>query len=207
MKTVAIIDYGLGNLRSVYNGFEYVGAKPFIAEKPQDLKSADCTVLPGVGAFGDGMEHLRGNGWVEPIQNIAMKDKKPFLGICLGMQLLASTGEEHGNFEGLGLVEGKVVKFNPEDPSIRIPHIGWNAVTAQEGSKSYDDLEMPQDYYFVHSYVFQPSDPSVISGTCQYGHDFAASIEQGNIWGAQFHPEKSQAAGLTFLRNFLKMGD
>jgi len=204
MRKVAIIDYGLGNLRSVYNGFEYVGAQPFIADSPEDMAGADCAVLPGVGAFGDGMQILRDNGWLNAIEIFAVKDKKPFLGICLGMQLLAKEGSENGFHEGLGLIDGHVVRLSPDDDKIRIPHIGWNDVTAQAGSATYEGIDTPQDFYFVHSYVFEPDDPSVISGTCHHGQVFAASVESGNIWGVQFHPEKSQAAGLALLQNFLK---
>lgn len=207
MKKVAIIDYGLGNLRSVYNSFEYIGAQPIISSDPAEMLNCAYAVLPGVGAFGDGMDNLNNNGWTEAIIKFAKDDKKPFLGICLGMQLLAKNGTENGDHDGLGLVDGNVVKLSPEDKSIRVPHIGWNDVSPKNNKKSYEGLEQPQDFYFVHSYILEPDDQSIVSGTCDYGQEFIASVEQDNIWGAQFHPEKSQKAGLSLLRNFLKVGD
>lgn len=205
MKKIAIINYGLGNLRSVYNALEFIGADPFITENSQGLNQCDGAILPGVGAFGDGMEHLRDNGWVEAIHEYALEKQKPFLGICLGMQLLASTGTEHGDHAGLDLIKGKVVRLETGDRAARIPHIGWNSVNIAQGTKSYADSEDEQDFYFVHSYVFEPDESAVISGKCTHGKEFVASVEKDNIWGAQYHPEKSQKAGLAYLQNFLKV--
>lgn len=205
MKRVAIINYGLGNLRSVSNAFEFLGAAPFVAEAPETLKNADFAVLPGVGAFGDGMENLRGGGWIDAILEYAVEGKKPFLGICLGMQLLATTGTEHGNHEGLNLVPGAVVRLTAADKMTRIPHIGWNEVKTSPEARMYSGVPTPHDFYFVHSYVLAAYNKEVVSGRCHHGEDFAASVEQDNVWGVQFHPEKSQKAGLALLNNFLGM--
>ncbi len=205
MKRVAIIHYGLGNLRSVYNAFEHIGAEPFIAETPNDLKNADAAVLPGVGAFGDGMDYLNDNGWTPEILDYALQKQKPFIGLCLGMQLLATTGTEFGERPGLGLIEGTVIKLSSPDKNIHIPHVGWNNINVTPGKKMYEDIANPLDYYFVHSFYLQTNDNSVVSGTCRHGQEFVASVEKDNIWGAQFHPEKSQRAGLGLLQNFLKV--
>lgn len=205
MKRVGIIHYGLGNIRSVSNAFEYVGASPFIATKPSDLKYADYVVLPGVGAFGDGMDHLNNNGWTQEILDYATVKKKPLIGLCLGMQLLASKGTEFGEHDGLGLIEGTVIKLTSADKSIRIPHIGWNNVNVALGKRMYEDIAAPLDYYFVHSFYLNTNDNSAVSGTCHHGQEFVASIEKDNVWGAQFHPEKSQRVGLALLSNFLKI--
>lgn len=205
MKKIAIINYGLGNLSSVYNALEFIGADPFVTEDHKELDQCDGAILPGVGAFGDGMAHLRDNGWVDAIHEFALEKQKPFLGICLGMQLLASSGTEHGDFDGLDLIKGTVVKLVTGDRSARIPHIGWNSVSGTDGKKSYVDIEDGQDFYFVHSYVLEPEDDAVVSGKCSHGKEFIASVEKDNIWGAQYHPEKSQKSGLAYLQNFLKV--
>lgn len=202
--SVAIINYELGNLRSVQNALEFLGAESFIAQSPGELEGASHIILPGVGAFGDGMKILNERGWTMHILEQAHEKKKPFLGICLGMQLLAESGAEHGIHKGLGLIKGAVEKMKA-GPEIRIPHIGWNAVSALPGSAMYDGLADGQDFYFVHSYILNPADQSIISGRCMHGEKFVASVEQGNIWGAQFHPEKSQKPGLVLLKNFLKL--
>ena len=203
--SVAVINYGLGNLKSVVNAIGYLGADVYIAEKPDELQNASHVILPGVGAFGEGMQILKGDGWVDDIKTHAVQKQKPFLGICLGMQLLASRGTEYGDHEGLGLISGVVDKMKASDKTVRIPHIGWNPVSAKQGFKTYDGLDAESDFYFVHSYAFKPEDESVISGTCQHGTEFVASVEKDNIWGAQFHPEKSQKSGLRLLQNFLTL--
>lgn len=205
MKKVAIIHYGLGNIRSVYNALEHVGASPFVAKTPSDLKEADAAVLPGVGAFGDGMDYLNDNGWTPEILDYATVKQKPFIGLCLGMQLLASKGTEFGDRDGLGLIDGTVIKLTSPDRNIRIPHVGWNNIEAAPGKKMYEGIAAPLDYYFVHSFYLNTNDNSVVSGTCDHGQEFVASVEKDNVWGAQFHPEKSQRAGLGLLANFLKV--
>ncbi len=202
---VAVINYGLGNLKSVVNAVEFLGSEVFIAEKPNGLNDASHVILPGVGAFGEGMQILRDDGWVTEIKRHAVNEQKPFLGICLGMQLLAAKGTEYGDHEGLGLIAGTAEKLTAPNRNVRIPHIGWNPVRAVAGSKTYEGLDGENDFYFVHSYVLKPEDESVISGLCHHGGDFVASVEKDNIWGTQFHPEKSQKAGLQLLQNFLKV--
>jgi len=199
---VAIINYGLGNLRSVYNAIQFVGGEAFIAAKPEELRNASHIILPGVGAFGDGIGILNDNGWTGEIVRQASEEGKPFLGICLGMQLLARKGTEHGDFDGLGLIDGTVIKLETGDRTLRVPHIGWNTVKIDRPGKMYEGIESA-DCYFVHSYVLETTDRNVISGTSHHGHDFVASVEYGNVWGTQFHPEKSQKPGLRILKNFV----
>lgn len=201
--SVAIINYELGNLQSVQNAIDFIGGSSFFADSPQDIQEASHVILPGVGAFGDGMQILNERGWSDAIKEHAVHHTKPFLGICLGMQLLADTGTENGVNHGLGLIGGIVEKMNAH-PNIHIPHVGWNTVSVVGQQKMYEHLE-DDDYYFVHSYVFVPSDHGAINGTCSHGDDFVASVEVDNIWGTQFHPEKSQKSGLQILTNFLKM--
>jgi glutamine amidotransferase len=203
MTPVSIVDYGMGNIRSVNNAFEALGAQPTIVSEPELLRDADLIVLPGVGAFGDGMANLRSQGWVGVLEREVLDRGKPFLGLCVGMQLLASTGTEHGEHRGLGWVPGRVTRLQPADASCRVPHVAWNDVAFTKSKGLYRDLGDAADFYFVHSYALQPDDPRVISGMCDHGGEFAASIEVDNIYATQFHPEKSQKAGMTVLRNFL----
>jgi len=198
---VAIVDYSMGNLRSVANALEAVGASPRVTADAADLTTADAIVLPGVGAFADGMRNLHERGLVEPLRQ-AVAGGKPVLGLCLGMQLLAERGTEHGTVEGLGLVPGEVVRL-PSN-GVRIPHIGWNDVRFMRTDGLYDGLGETQDFYFVHSYALRVNDARLVSGVCVHGDEFVASIEDGTVFGTQFHPEKSQAAGLAVLSNFVR---
>lgn len=200
---IAIIDTMLGNLRSVYNAFEFLGAAPYIASNSSELRKADKIVLPGVGAFGPATSALVQNGWVDELHELVRQDEKPFLGICLGMQLLAQTGYEEGEFSGLGWVQG-VVELMESRPDCPIPHIGWNDVQFPVDSRLGKGLEDGGVFYFVHSYVLQPTDADLAVGLTTHASPFVACIEQGNIWGTQFHPEKSQQAGLVVLKNFLE---
>jgi len=202
---LSIINYGMGNLRSVENAFQALGCPAKIAHHPDDLRVAERIVLPGVGAFGDGMQNLRSGGWLEVLEEEVRSKGKPFLGLCLGMQLLATRGTEHGIYDGLNWVPGTVKKIDCDDPNIRIPHIGWNEVRCTRFDGLYAGLGDSQVYYFVHSYVLWPDDSTAVSGLCSHGIDFAASVEVGNIWATQYHPEKSQKAGLKVLQNFLDM--
>jgi len=204
MKKIAIINYGVGNLQSVYNAFTMVGGIAKIVDSPKALKSFDMVVLPGVGAFGDGMNNLKTMGWVEVLEKEVKIKQKPFIGFCLGMQLLATVGYEHGSFKGLDWVSGSVDKIKSVDPTIRIPHIGWNNVRFIKKDGIFSGLGDEQSFYFVHSYVFIPADEHVISGMCSHGIDFAASIETNNISATQFHPEKSHKVGLTVIKNFIE---
>ena len=201
---IGIVDYGMGNLRSVANAFESLGFHPAIAGEPAQLREAERIVLPGVGAFGDGIDNLRAGGWVEVLEEEVLRRGKPLLGLCLGMQLLASRGTEHGDHEGLGWIEGTTRRLRPSDPAIRIPHIGWNNVEVVEGRRTYAGAKGEQSFYFVHSYVFEPADQEVVSGWCEHGERFAASIERDNILATQFHPEKSQKCGLAVLARFMQ---
>ena len=202
-SSLAIIDYGVGNLRSVANALAAVGCEATVTSQPEDLRAADRIILPGVGAFGDCMANLRKAGWIEVLEEEVRHKGKPFLGLCVGMQMLATTGKEQGTYEGLNWVPGVVERITSRDPTVRVPHIGWNDVrfTARDGL--YKGSGDTQTFYFVHSYVFHPNDPSVASGFCSYGEEFVASLEVGNIYATQFHPEKSQKAGLGVLKNFL----
>jgi len=202
---IAIIDYGMGNLRSVANAFQALGYSAVITQNPEDLRKADRIVLPGVGAFGDAMSNLRSAGWVKVMEEEVLLKRKPFLGICLGIQLLATIGTEHGEHKGLNWIPGKVLRLSSANPNLKIPHIGWNDVRFLKRNGLYAGLSDPQAFYFVHSYVLIPDDKSVISGLCNYENDFVASIEAGNIYAIQFHPEKSHKAGLKVLKNFLEV--
>ena len=203
MSDVLIIDYGMGNLRSVANAFEAIGCRPTISSNPDELPAAARIVLPGVGAFVDGMSNLRAGGWVEPLAREVLERGTPFLGICLGMQLLATTGTEGKIYPGLNWIGGIVERIEASDPSIRVPHIGWNDVRFKHGTAMYDGLRDSEAFYFVHSYVLQPDESSIANATCDHGMDFCASVVSKNIWAVQFHPEKSQGPGLRLLRNFV----
>lgn len=202
---IAIIDYGMGNLTSVANAFNTIGYKATIVQDTNDLSQASHIVLPGVGAFGDGMKNLRSSGWIDVLEREIKEKKKPFLGICLGMQLLASMGTEHGLHEGLNWISGTVKKIESNDPQIRVPHVGWNDVIFLKKDGLYRDLGDSQAFYFVHSYVLDVKDESsVVSGLTVHGIEFTASIEKDNIYATQFHPEKSQKIGLKVLENFIQ---
>jgi glutamine amidotransferase len=200
---IAVVDYGMGNLRSVANAFEAAGQPVEIVARPEGLGGAAGIVLPGVGAFGDAMRNLHDRGFVQVLDEHVRSRKIPFLGLCLGMQLVATESVEHGAHRGLGWVSGHVVRIEPNGRPIRVPHIGWNDVRFAEGTRLFAGLGESQAFYFVHSYVLEPDSKEVVSGVCEYIGPFAASIEAGNIFGTQFHPEKSQRAGLAALRNFV----
>lgn len=202
---IAIIDYGMGNLRSVYNAFQAVDARPQIVNQPAQLRDARAVVLPGVGAFGNGMRNLRERGFLEALEVEICEKGMPFLGLCLGLQLLATKGFEHGENVGMNWISGTVEKITPPNGAglLRVPHIGWNDVRIAGGSNLYQGLGEVQSFYFVHSYVLRPDDASVVTGRCDYGGEFAASIESGNISATQFHPEKSHRSGLAVLRNWV----
>lgn len=199
--TVGIINYGMGNLTSVSNAVVAAGGTAEVIHAPSDIARCSHLILPGVGAFGDAMEKLGGNGWCEEMHRHTIEQQKPFLGICLGMQLLAETGTEHGTFEGLGWIPGTVTKLDGH--GVRIPHIGWNDVELPETSGAFNNIESGQDFYFVHSYFVRPTDARCVTGWCHHGERFAASLQIDNIFATQFHPEKSQKNGLKILENFI----
>jgi imidazole glycerol-phosphate synthase subunit HisH len=203
MSDIAIIDYQMGNLRSVQKAFEKVGHAARITSKPAELAAADKVVLPGVGAFGDAMAELRRRELVEPIRE-AIASGKPFLGICLGLQLLFDIGYEGGEFEGLGVFHGKVVRFDLAPP-LKVPHMGWNRGTIKASSPMLAGVADGSFFYFVHSYHVVPEDRGLIAIEADYGHPFCAAVARGNLLATQFHPEKSQAEGLKILKNFAEL--
>lgn len=196
---IAIIDYRMGNLRSVEKGFEHAGvADVVVTDDPEVISAADGIVLPGVGAFRDASANLRESG-VEEVLRHKIGHGTPFLGICLGMQLLADVGLEEGEWTGLGIVPGVCDKL---PAGVKIPHIGWNTVEYPIDSALFDGIDESTAFYFVHSYRLSPRDSSVIIGSTEYGVRFAAAVQKDNVFAVQFHPEKSSAAGLHLLANF-----
>ena len=205
---IAIVDYGMGNLRSVQKGLERAGFPAELTSDPAAVRNATGLVLPGVGAFKKAMESLEALGLVGAITSF-IESGRPFLGICLGLQLLFTEGEEFGIQKGLGVFPGRVIRFPfgdpgaPENPAgLKVPHMGWNGVDIRKETWALRGIEEGTHFYFVHSYYPVPKDPKIISTTTEYGGEFASSIAQGNLFASQFHPEKSQAAGLTILGNF-----
>jgi glutamine amidotransferase len=200
--TIAVIDYEMGNLRSVEKALERVGAGAVVTRDPDVIMGAAAAVLPGVGAFGACMERLRRHGLVEPVRIFAASGR-PFLGICVGMQILFDESEEFGLVPGLGILPGRIVRF-ASDPERRrkVPHMGWNALRIVAPAPHLAGLEDGAQVYFVHSYYAEPADPGIVATTTDYGVTFASSVWRDNVFAAQFHPEKSQAAGLRILANF-----
>ncbi|RMG37873.1 MAG: imidazole glycerol phosphate synthase subunit HisH [Planctomycetota bacterium] len=197
---IAIIDYGMGNLRSVQKAFERLGVPARIVTEPHQVRQAERLILPGVGAFRDAMDELRRKGLVEPIREHVAADK-PFLGICLGLQLLFDVSHEDGHWEGLGIVPGEVVRF-PDRPGLKIPHMGWNSVTLAKPCPLFAGVPEGASFYFVHSYHVVPQDESVVAAWSEHGERFVAAIARGRLFATQFHPEKSQQIGLHVLKNF-----
>jgi len=208
---VALIDYGSGNLRSAEKALARAAAERgtghtiVVTADPEVAAKAERIVLPGVGAFADCMAGLKAlPGMVEALSDAVLARGIPFLGICVGMQLLASFGREFGDHPGLGWIEGDVVRMTPSDPMLKIPHMGWNELSFAAPHPLFAGIEQGAHVYFVHSYVIRPTDRAHVLASCDYGGPFAAAIGRGNIVGTQFHPEKSQATGLTILGNFLE---
>jgi glutamine amidotransferase len=197
---IAIIDYGMGNLRSVQKGFERVGCDAVVTRDLGEIESARGVVLPGVGAFSACMENLSRFGLIEPIQEVVRK-KTPFLGICLGFQLLFSESEEFGKQKGLDLFAGKVVGFHPSE-TLKVPHMGWNRIEKKTDSPFLDGITSGDYFYFVHSFYVIPQDNSLTATTTEYGGSFVSSIATERLFACQFHPEKSQELGLRLLANF-----
>lgn len=200
---IAIVDYGMGNLASVAKAFESLYADVIVTRDPADLSAAERIVLPGVGAFGEGMGKLHELDLVEPLTEQVLVRHKPFLGICLGMELMATDSHEAGYHRGLGWIDGTVRPLADLAPSLKAIHIGWNDVEPSEGSPLFAHLGDSPNFYFVHQYYVDCRDPALVSGTTEYGGSFAAAVQKGNLLAVQFHPEKSQEAGLALLRNFL----
>jgi glutamine amidotransferase len=205
MSEIAIIDYGMGNLRSVQKGLERVGCKAQVTREPQQIVSARGVVLPGVGAFSACMENLRRFGLVEAIREVVLQ-RKPFLGICLGFQLLFTESEEFGPQKGLDLFPGKVVGFHPGN-GLKVPHMGWNRIVKKKESPFLQGITDGDYLYFVHSYYVTPADVSVVATTTTYGTSFVSSIATDHLFACQFHPEKSQKIGLRILENFARFAE
>jgi glutamine amidotransferase len=195
---IAIVDYGMGNLRSVQKAFEKVGAEARVVEDPRELAAAAGIVLPGVGAFGQAMGNLSASGWVEPLRE-ACANGLPFIGICLGMQLLFDSSEEMGQHAGLGIMAGDVRRFRG---NLKVPQMGWNQIHVRHPSPLLEDVPDGSFAFFVHSYYCVPRDNSTVLATTAYGNEFASVVGRENVLGAQFHPEKSQTVGLQMLENF-----
>ena len=199
---IAIIDYGMGNLRSVQKALESLGQTAVITDDPATLESATHVILPGVGAFGDAMARLEETGLDRVIKRLAAQDK-PLLGICLGMQLLFESSTEGGYHAGLGLIPSKIVRF-PADMGLKVPHMGWNNLAPRAGSVLFKNAGDAPYVYFVHSYYAAEVSEAWTAATCTYGVTFTAAVQRGNVFGTQYHPEKSSAAGLQMLRNFIE---
>jgi imidazole glycerol-phosphate synthase subunit HisH len=199
---IAIIDYGAGNLRSVRNALAYLGAQVFTAAHPEHLEGAEKIVLPGVGAFGAGINALRQAGFEEPLKQ-AVAAGVPLLGICLGMQYLFESSDEMGQHRGLGLLPGRVTRFPANGP--KVPHMGWNQLHIQQPDGLLAGVASGAYAYFVHSYYVEGASPEDVIATTEYGLDYPSVVGRGSVWGIQPHPEKSQAVGLRILRNFVEM--
>jgi glutamine amidotransferase len=202
-QRVAIVDYGLCNLDSVRRAFEEVGARPFVTDDPGDLDDCDRIVLPGVGAFPDAMRNLRARDLDDALTKQVMEQGAPFLGICLGMQLVAATSHEVMQTAGLGWIDAEVVRFRSSTE--RIPHVGWNEVVPARASTLFDGIPPRADFYFVHSFHVACADPTDVLATTDYCGGFTAAIQRGGVYGVQFHPEKSQQWGLRLLAKFLQV--
>ena len=206
-EVISIVDYKMGNIKSIQNALSFLQVRHDVIDKQEKILEAEKIILPGVGSFRQAMQNIHKMNLYEPIREVALKQNTPILGICLGMQLLADFGEEDGGVNGLGLIPGSVRKFLPKDNALKIPHIGFNSVSVNGYSTLFDDLNATTDFYFVHSYHFVTNNDKDVTSYCVYGDKFVASLQKNNIFGTQFHPEKSQANGLKLLKNFIKMGE
>jgi glutamine amidotransferase len=202
-RTVAVVDYGSGNLHSVKHALTTVGAKVEVTNDLAALERAERIVLPGVGAFGECMQKLHASGVVATLRREVLEKKKPMFGICVGCQVLATEGEEMGIHPGLGWIAGRVRRLRSADHGLRVPHIGWNSARIVKDHPIFAGLAADASFYYVHSYVFEPNDRSCIAAVCDYGEEAVCAIAKDNIFATQFHPEKSADAGLTLLSNFL----
>jgi glutamine amidotransferase len=199
-----IINYNLGNPKSIKNMLSYLGIDAVISDDLNTLKSADRLILPGVGHFAHGMKQLNDLGFTDVIKEHALTQQKPILGICLGMQLMTNFSEE-GDVDGLGLINAQTKKFQLQDKSLKIPHMGWNEVSWQKESPILNSLSEKPRYYFVHSYFMECNNQNDVLGTTHYGQDFVSAFQHDNIIGMQFHPEKSHQFGMELLKNFTKL--
>ncbi len=200
---VAIIDYDAGNIKSVEKAVHYLGKKAVVTSDPNGILSADRVILPGVGAFGDAMKRLHDLGLVDVIRR-AVQQETPFLGICLGLQLLFEKSEESPGVAGLGLLRGEILRL-PDIPGLKVPHIGWNSLKYPNPGRLFRGIPEDSYVYFVHSYYLKAQDEGIVTATTEYGTLVHASVESGNLFACQFHPEKSSETGLTILENFLSI--
>ena len=203
---VAIINYGMGNIQSVSNALKFLGYHPSIADEAADLRDAEAYILPGVGAFGEAMHNLENLGLIPTLEDEVLGNKKALFGICLGMQLLAGSSEELGSHRGLGWIDAEILPI-PEKPLLRVPHVGWNQLKIHRKEPLFSRLDRDEHFYFDHSFYMQCRDEAAILATCDYGTEMAVAIRKENIFATQFHPEKSQTAGLKLLRNFLNYAE
>ncbi|MEA5112665.1 MAG: imidazole glycerol phosphate synthase subunit HisH [Geobacteraceae bacterium] len=205
---IAIIDYGMGNLRSVQKAFEKVSLDARVTADPKVVLEAERVVLPGVGAFRDCIRNLEEGGFIEPILRV-IREGRPFLGICLGLQLLFTESEEFGLHRGLNVIPGRVLRFpdgmKEGNEDLKVPHMGWNQLSIRRRPPALAGIPDGSNFYFVHSYYVKPDDPSVVATTTDYGGEFCSSVWKDNIVATQFHPEKSQEKGLAILKNFGEM--
>lgn len=205
MNKVAIIDYGVCNLDSMARAVDICGGQPFIISSPQKLHGADRIILPGVGAFPNAMENLEKTGMVDALNEMVLTKGRPFLGVCLGMHLIAESSSEHEETNGFGWVKGHIKRLEVSNPNERIPHVGWNEINISQPNHIFTDIEDRTDFYFVHSYHFQDVGAEYIIATTPFCGGFVSAVQKNNIVGVQFHPEKSQKPGAQLLSNFLKM--
>ncbi len=202
---ILVLSTGLGNVSSVVRMIQRVGGRPFVGASKHEIKRADKIVLPGVGSFDNGMGSLGSNSDINALKNKIRDDATPLLGICLGMQLLCR-GSEEGSAPGLSLIDADVKKFNfPADDKLKVPHMGWNVVRPASSNPLIPHAKEGQRFYFVHSYRVVPDDPKVVTGTANYGGEFCAAFQQGNLFGVQFHPEKSHRFGMALMKRFVEL--
>lgn len=199
---IAIIDYGLGNLESVKKSLSAAGAAAIITNKRDQIVKADKIILPGQGAFADGIKNLNQSGLIPFLNQQILEKRKSFLGICLGLQLLGDTSFENGKHRGLGWIKGKVIRLKVGKKE-KLPHVGWNNVSFAKNSRLFSKIPDQSDFYFVHSYYLKPENQNIIAAACNYGEKFPVAFIQKNIWATLFHPEKSQQPGLQLLKNFV----
>ena len=197
---IAILDYDAGNIRSVEKALQHLGEETILTHDFREIQKADKVILPGVGAFGDAMEHLKHYELDRAIKEVVAMDK-PFLGICLGLQLLFESSDETPEVEGLGILKGNILRI-PEEEGLKIPHIGWNSLDFPREGRLFQDLPADPYVYFVHSYYLQAQEPQIVTATCEYGVQIHASVEKNQVFACQFHPEKSGEVGLKILKNF-----
>ena len=201
---IGVIDYGAGNLRSVCNSLKKLSVNSTLIRSPEDIKDISSIIFPGVGSFGDSSEQLKKQRLFDPIKSW-LKEDRPFLGICIGFQMLFEKSDESPNSDGFGIIRGKVVRF-PEENLLKVPHMGWNEIKFENSSDPiWQGIKTSTHFYFVHSYYPEPLESNSVSSITSYGLEFASSVRCGNIFGTQFHPEKSQAAGLKLISNFLEL--